>query len=583
MSTCCRVFILVLVVFICLLGCQSTSSELQLTKLVTTAPQSMSLFNIEPNGTQNVAMNSGHLNLISSGETANTRVYSKPEEYIYSQNTLPATFGEGRGELPNIRFDFIIENKAKSSKSAAKIIPLKRHLILTQHPTWDYFIGVGDIVKQGDVYLAAMPFALVEKNQNCVHNGALLIELNEAGQAGQFYYQINSETCAYYQADMWGTGTAKLTQIDKFDAKVKYADGLAKPLQELQELSQSAPEIDLAKLKLQHLINKQDMTALGVIHQGQHYAAQCNTRAGLYPFCSQLVLPSYSMAKSIFASLVMMHLQHKYGDVFQQPINKWVKQCASEQNQANWQGVTFAHLLGMTTGNYDSNIHGVDEGALHTAKFFSVATNDQKLAYACGQFSRQQTPGKAFVYHTSDTYLLGAGLQAYWQAKKGKQADVFTDILLNKVFAQAKLSQVASETRRSQDKAAQPFAGYGLFLLPSDIAKLSKLLASNNKENNRDTHLFDDAEFNKIMQPNKAQSSATEFQNIRYANGFWLYNLKQSLQCKQDKFVPYMMGYGGLALVFLSADTQFYYVSDSAQYAWRDAAVELNKLTDICH
>jgi CubicO group peptidase (beta-lactamase class C family) len=103
-----------------------------------------------------------------------------------------------------------------------------------------------------------------------------------------------------------------------------------------------------------------------------------------------------------------------------QPISKWVKQCTGD----DWDDVTFSDSLDMSTGNYNSAMYHADEASPKKFAFFNATTNSQRLAFVCNHYSRKSTSGKTFVYHTSDTYLLGAGLNAYVKSKLGKNADL---------------------------------------------------------------------------------------------------------------------------------------------------------------
>ncbi len=574
------------------------AENLLLADITDSAPRTMAMFNLPVHSNIPVTLKSGSIRLQPDVSKANINIHSQPEDYLYSQNTSPPSFGDKRQVLPEMQLDFrILAEDAPQPAGGVHanrryhIVPVNRQLQETQHPTWDYILGVGNVVQlseQSPQLQIALPFALVEKNQNCVHNGALFLDITLGTELSTFYYQISSETCGYFQADFWGKGQVVL-QHSEFSTEIpSMADSpvLAETnpkIRPLQHLANHAQEMDFARLQLQHLIPEQALSALGVIYQGEHYATPCMTRAGVYPFCEQLVLPSYSLAKSIFAGLLVMSLEQSYGDILSIPVTQWIAQCRTAANIDKWQGVTVGHLLDMSTGNYQSRQHGVDEGGSDSSGFFSVASHEQKLQYACNQFPRQSTPGTEFVYHTSDTYLLGAVLQAWWQDKSANaDADVFRDVLVKRIFAAAQLSELAQKSRRSQGSTEQPFAGYGLFLLPGDFHKLADFIQQQWQNPAATAALLHSDMLSDTLQPHVHNTLATEFANIRYNNSFWAYNLKPILGCEQDNYVPYMMGYGGLALVFLRPDLQFYYVSDGHQYNWRDAAIELNKLADIC-
>src|SRR5690606_11978834 len=118
----------------------------------------------------------------------------------------------------------------------------------------------------------------------------------------------------------------------------------------IKDLALIAPDIAIDKLALSDSIATTDMTLYGTVFNHVHYVSPCYTRAGDYPFCEQLIIPSYSTAKSIFAGLAMLYLQQRFADVFAQPVSRWVAACQTQQ----WQGVTLGNLLDMSSGNYDS-------------------------------------------------------------------------------------------------------------------------------------------------------------------------------------------------------------------------------------
>jgi len=60
----------------------------------------------------------------------------------------------------------------------------------------------------------------------------------------------------------------------------------------------------------------------------------------------------------------------------------------------------------MSTGNYESVEHGLDEGATHTERLFYANSHREKIDYACNYYRREVSPGNRFNYHTSDTYVL---------------------------------------------------------------------------------------------------------------------------------------------------------------------------------
>ena len=507
-----------------------------------------------------------------------------------SRNTDP------RRTLPNMVFDVV-------QSQSGEVIPLQRSLQLSDNPYWDYIVGVGKIWQDTDnkqTHIVALPFALVEKNENCVHNGIITFDIDTQDQSSgrfksEYYYQISSETCAYFKADFWGRGESKFEDKQYTNAALylqHYQQEQQHRLntQTLSQLSTRYPELSLAGLALTGQIKAQDMTTYGLVVNDVHYVADCPTRAGLYPFCEQLVLPSYSTAKSIFAGLSMFYLQQQYGDVFTQKVQDWVPQCLGKQGRSDngqneqWQDVTFVDLLNMSSGNYHSAAYHVDEGADATLTFFNATTHQDKLNFACGHYPHQSPAGERFVYHTSDTYLLTAALNNYLKSKRGDKVDIFTDIVVNKIFAQLRLSALSNGSRRTQDAEKQAYGGYGLFFNTDDIAKLSLFINQQSASLATEPRLLAQGPLNQALQRSAEPFGlTTDFSTIRYWHSFWARNIDSLQLCDSPTWLPFMSGYGGITIALLANNTSYYYFSDSHQYDWSSALPELAKLQSLCH
>jgi len=504
------------------------------------------------------------------------------ELYKFEKKTRPNDFSNNRKIIPTLSFDFV--------QSGDKIIPSMRRLTLSQNKHWDYILGVGNIwQEQADQGFSrvALPFALVEKNQNCVHNGVVSFLLNKEGlneeRISNFYYQISSETCIYFKADFWGTG-AVTYQPKQIKSKARIISQYHQvqqstlPIKSLATLKKNFPQLELSKIALSSSINGTDMSRYGVIYQGNHYVSACTTRAGNYPFCQQLVLPSYSTAKSLFGGLTMMYLTQKFPDIFNANVADWVTECSGKQ----WRGVTFSHLLNMSTGNYLSSGHSSDEGAEHSQIFFGATTHQEKINYSCQHFPRKSTPGTKFVYHTSDTYLLGTAINAYIKAKLGADVDVFDHVLAQKIWLPLSLSETAYSTRRTSDNDAQAFTGYGLFLIADDVAKLLRFISEHGTDINSTT-MLNSGQLALVLQKERSTTAIkTNYDFIHYQHGFWRQNVSELLNCTTETWLPYMLGYGGISMVLASNEIQYYYFSDSDQYIWREAIKTLNTISPIC-
>jgi len=523
----------------------------------------------------------GRFKLSAVNGQSNLKLTDESDVYLFEKRTRTNDFTDQRETLPELNIEFIqVKNK---------IIPVKRNLQLTTHPHWDYIVGVGNIWREfndNNYSRISLPFALVEKNQNCVHNGVLSFLINEKRQTTHFYYQISSETCLYYKVDMWGKGKTAYQEIKIINSEEVISTFLHEQKHQLVEqpintLIKKSAKIKLDQLSLNNNIKVSDMSSYGVIYNDEHYTSRCQTRFGDYPFCSQLVLPSYSTAKSIFAGISMLYLAKKYPNIFDEKISDWIKECQGE----NWRDVTFSHLLNMSTGNYQSLAHSRDEGAEHSQIFFKAETHQEKIHYSCHQFSKQSRAGKNFVYHSSDTYLLGSALDAFLKEKmmaenKFKVGSLFDLIFKEKIWPALNLSSVAYSTRQTSDQLKQPFTGYGLFFTRDDIAKLTTFLMNEYKKSS--TLLASAKLYDTLSRNTSTQDMKSQYSFIHYINGFWKQNVTTLLQCEKETWLPYMLGYGGITIVLATDNLQYYYFSDSDHYIWRDAIKTLHNLTSLC-
>src|SRR3546814_9488262 len=82
------------------------------------------------------------------------------------------------------------------------------------HPWWEFLFEPGrawDEPGDGGDTRAAIPFALVQRNANCTHNGVLMLLFDDDGATSHAAMQVSSETCHYLQLDMWGALDAVYT------------------------------------------------------------------------------------------------------------------------------------------------------------------------------------------------------------------------------------------------------------------------------------------------------------------------------------------------------------------------------------
>lgn len=503
---------------------------------------------------------------------------------LTEQGTALAGSYTNPNRLPDFSFQFI--------QHGTHLIPLQRQLIATSHPSWEYLLMPGRVWQEnGDngYNRAALPFALQEVNANCTHNGVMTFLFKDDGSVSKLTYQIAQETCQYFKFNLHGKVNASYQSAAISNAaaiKTAFEQELAArlPVKPLSALATDYPQAGVITANIGSDQSSSHMTAYGVYYNGVHYTGNCSTRQGDYPFCQQMVLPSYSTAKSVVAGFGLMRLEQKYsGTQRNLAISNYVSECAASR----WADVSFGQTLDMATGNYNSAGASVDEGAQSTIdNFFLVGSHQLKIQHACG-YTRKAVPGSQFVYHSSDSYILSRAMQQYYRSLAGSQADYYTDLLVNELWQPLQLSPLTYNSKRTYDAVAQPWAGYGLSFVSDDLVKLGRFAYQQQGKINGQ-QLLDATMLQDAMQLGSNGGLPTEPGNgtasSRYRYGFWGYDLSDSTQvsCTNPSWVPYMSGFGGIGVVMLPNQMVYYYVSDNSEYGFTKTVKELAKISPVC-
>ncbi len=474
--------------------------------------------------------------------------------------------------LPSFSLEVISDGNA--------LIPIQRGPQQNTHPDWEWIFEPGRIWSEENDEgwsRAALPIAFQERNANCVHNG-LMSFLYKDGKISQAIVQIGSETCAYMQFDMWSRLTLgfESTEIETGPETVQaYRQEVRSRLRRLP--IGALNHVDISQIGSPQEVAPENMTTYGYVMDKALYAGECRTRHGDYPYCETMPLPSYSMAKSMVAGIGLMRLEKLYPGARHAKIANYVPQCAAKK----WGDVSFEQALDMTTGNYTSDEYDKDESSSKTWKFMTEETHAAKIASACSVHKRKTKPGKKFVYHTTDTYILGTAMQAYLREKSANtSADIYAD-LIQPIWRELGLSPLAMTTRRTRDLIAQPFTGWGLTLYADDIARIGLFLQNDGKILD-ETWLDGDILNAALQKKSNDHGHKAINDSLRYRSGFWAYNAGPFIGCKNDMWIPNMSGFGGLATVLLPNGHIYFYISDGHEYAWRRAAKASNEIKPFC-
>ncbi len=500
-------------------------------------------------------------------------------------------------ELPTLEFTILPQS--------SDLILVDSSLQTSDHPQWEWQVSNGFQWQPAgsDHWQMVFPFALQERNANCTHNGVIKIVMDQKTKRQRGVFQIASETCAYFQYDWIGSLSVKTQTLAKQQSHSKIIQQFNQRLSNQIKTKDAKALLALyPKLELKRLLPRvaKASTVSGVVIKGTHYRLNCATRAGDYPFCDALALPSFSTAKSLFAGVILMRLQALVPGMDKLLVTKIIPECDAQK----WRNVTLGDLLNMRSGIYRAKDPHADEASKDMLQFFLVQTAAEKLRLACDMFSRKSQPGKRFHYHTSDTYLAGVMFNRIF-AKISDQTDVYQAIFKGEILPKLGLSPLLQKTKRTYDASRQPFTGWGMTYTADDLIKLvaflwqqdrlsqSNLSQANTGQSNLDSQkaeqtpilnpILDSQMIHRVMHPQIASAARDAGSpNMRYNHGFWALEVSQSLDCQAPRWLPFMSGFGGISVVMISPDILYYNFSDNYRFEWLYAIRALNKVMDLC-
>jgi len=534
-------------------------------------PQSMQEFSMPAAATEPQYVFSGSLRLLATDSSGHFRIVRDDWDRLKE-------IGEPIRHLPEFEFEFV--------QRGHDIVPIRRGVQRRDHPYWEIILQPGKAwneERDGEWTRASVPFSLQERSANCTHNGMLTWLFRDA-EISRVAYQISSETCGYLEFDMWGTVAAKFeprefgVEVDHLFERLESHRRNRLPIKPLSQLAIDYPGTEPLGFGIDDGIHPDAMTVHGIVVDGTHYRSDCNTRQGLYPFCDSLPLPSYSTAKSIFAAIATMRMEKLYPGTSRETIASLVNEC----DKKRWEKVSIENALDMATGNYRSSRPSADEDSTAHRQFVFSASHVDKLEFACGYFKNKARPGSRFVYHTSDTYLLGTALQTITRRREGADADVYRSILVAPLWHPLHLSPLLDDSKRSYDSAAQPFTGYGLTLEADDILRIASWLQNDAAQIGSETMLdatMLDAALQRTTGDRGLDAGAD---NLKYNNGFWAFDAGPSLGCENSAWIPFMSGVSGITVAMFPNGVIYYYFSDSYVFRWQSARRAAHTIRTLC-
>lgn len=456
-----------------------------------------------------------------------------------------------------------------------EIIPSNTGLISTNHPLWNIQFGEGKSYfdENLNVSVILLPFSLMHKNANCVHTGISIFSLDEQKKSSNVIFQVASETCSYYKFDYVSIYKGQFTGSP--DKNIELSKNISNAVEKKSfEDLYDTYKIEANSFADSRYFSAENVTIFGLIDGKKHYQSVCNTRLGTNIFCDQIVLPSYSLAKSIAGTLSLSLINDAYEDISQYNVSDLIPEC----NKKKWSNVTLENLSDMSTGQYFSTNFDYDESSLATTNFlFRADSHKQKVKIACNSFPRKKRPGKSFIYHTTDTYLLGVALNSYL-INNTSDSDYFNDVLVPFLEGYNFSSISKFSLRTIDENYNNALTGLGMYFNVNDLYHLSNILHSVKNNSSKNIFLHD------ALNPNYSNSlEAIRSANIFYNNGFWSKVFDKNLfGCKEDIWIPFMSGFGGITFALLPNGMSYYYFSDGYVYSWEDAVLAAHTMRSFC-
>jgi hypothetical protein len=510
--------------------------------------------------------------------------------------------------LPAFNYQFV--------QSGSYLIPVVQGLTITGSLSWNYILGPGRVWREdGDrgYMRVSFPFALVQRNQNCVHNGEMtfLFSNTKSPKSSNVYYQITQETCYPMKFNMWGVASATYTPGAVSGAPTLKENHAAEishrmPTKPIDALVTDFPNAGLnPSAFLGAYKHPEDITTYGLVINGVNYTAGCRTRFGTYTFCGDMRLPSYSIAKSVFAGVALMRIGELYGTgVYNQLIKSFIPETSIG---GNWDATTFNNASDMATGNYNLDAYEADEDSPTMDKFLVDESYGAKLADAFAFKQNYAPPGTKWIYQSSATFVLTQAMNIYLKQQKGKGADIF-DLVCGDVYKPLHVSAGGLTTiRTGNSTTGSPSGYYGLFFNKDDIAKIGNFLNNSGGVIDRaqvlePTRLKEalfrapnaadvgvpilGTSFASALGPPQLGSNKPPTPNTRrYAHGFWgkYVTTSEFPQYSCNFWVSLMAGYGGNIVALLPNGATFYIFSDGREFPWVDSVREIAKLAPMCH
>lgn len=391
-----------------------------------------------------------------------------------------------------------------------------------------------------------LSFVLREFNANCLHNGAIKlsdkqrqrVQSAKAPLAFTTTYALTGQTCAYEKIDWQG------------EVQVQFNPTTGAPMPQRAEYQPGS----LADAPWQPRPPQQAPTVYGW--------AQTDAAGNLtahYSSNPDIAVPAYSLSKTFISATAAFFIEQATADdILDLSIGQLVPEC----QRPSWQHTTLRDALNMRTGHYDKRAANADETAEKMINnFFLVSSHADKIRHACSYPAQATDAEQPVVYQTSATYLLATALQnglsqnSFAEAPQLKATADLDELLYRNIWDALQLSPLAYSIDSTKDARQQVWGGYGLSLLPSDLVALAQFVQ----------HDPMDLGFAEILAHPELATPVAGNEHLRYRASIWFWHDQAN-----DKWYPFLSGYGGIMVVFLDDRHLYYLVSDQHDHRFAD-------------
>ncbi|NTV38170.1 MAG: serine hydrolase, partial [Anaerolineales bacterium] len=201
------------------------------------------------------------------------------------------------------------------------------------------------------------------------------------------------------------------------------------------------------------------------------------TRYGEFPYCREMRHGSFSVSKSMGASIALLRLAEKYGEgVFDLKITDYVQ---PPGNASAWQLVTFGDALNMATGIGNGPDWGVtpnmmmfDEYTWQFNDFSQAKSAQEKLKVAFSYVNYAWGPGEVARYNSTTLFVLSAAMDGYLKSMDGPQADIW-EMVVEEVYRPIGILYAPTiRTTEPDGSPGLPILAYGLYPTAEDLQKV---------------------------------------------------------------------------------------------------------------